>query len=410
MTRRSVLPWTLWALGTTLHLLGQGLGLAAGDNLPPLDPAQRLIGLVGPVAILSVGALIASRQPDNTIGWLFCFFGLALGVAWAGDAYASYSQSTHSLPAAEWVGWVGSWLSLPALFALVYLILLFPTGHLLSHRWKPIAWMAGATIIVVAIDGAFAAGEILDESNSAPNPAHIPLVESVFDVAGAVLRGILPAALVLASLLSLILRFRRSRGVERLQLKWFTYTVGVFLISFVIAGMTATLDPANDGGWLGTVAWMTALTVVIVGIPVTVGVAILRHRLYEIDRIINRTVVYGALTVSLALTYIGIIFSLGAVARSLVGESSSLVTAVSTLAVAALFLPLRARIQSAVDRRFYRHKYDAAYTIEQFSTRLRDEVHLDELTRELQEVVGRTMQPAHVSLWLRPHVPDRAHR
>jgi hypothetical protein len=200
---------------------------------------------------------------------------------------------------------------------------------------------------------------------------------------------------VLGAMAALVVRLRRSRGTERLQLKWFAYVTALMLVALLLAALSLAA-PGLTGDTLGSIGWGSFLLLVVVGLPVTIGTAILRHRLYDIDVVINRTLVYGVLTVSLAATYLGLVLLIGlAVGRS------GFAVAVSTLAVAALFRPLRTRIQAAVDRRFYRRRYDAARTLESFGTRLRDELDLDALRGEIAAVVGETVQPAHVSLWLR---------
>jgi hypothetical protein len=279
----------------------------------------------------------------------------------------------------------------------LYWILLFPTGQLLSRRWRVVEWLLLVSIAAAVINNAFGDDAISDDDMLA-NPARIPLVTRFFELTGAILLALLPAILGVIVIVSLVLRFRRSRGVERQQLKWLTYAGSMFAVSTATAGIYAAFGLV---GWLGDVTWFASLFLAIIGIPISIGIAILRFRLYDIDVLINRTLVYLALTVSLLLVYLALVIGLEAVVGRFAAADSSLVVAASTLAVAALFQPLRSVLQSGVDRRFYRRKYDAARTLDAFSARLRDEIDLDTLTAELARIAQETMQPAHVSLWLR---------
>jgi hypothetical protein len=283
--------------------------------------------------------------------------------------------------------WELSW----ALLAL--LLLLFPTSRLPSRRWRPAAWAAVAVLVLAAFSGPFLPGP--PAPGLPPNPIAIPplagLLKLAYGTAGFVLAG-----LILAALVSLIVRFRRATGVERQQLKWFAYGTALLLLLPVTALVGAELP--GLAGNLISAAIFSAL-------PVAIGIAVLRYRLYDIDRLVNRTVVYGLLTVLLAGLYAGLVFALSQLLNP-ADQQSALAVAASTLVVAALFQPARQRIQAVVDRRFNRRKYDAAKTVEAFSIRLRDEVDLDALTAELLVVVDQTIQPTRASLWLRPSAPD----
>jgi hypothetical protein len=275
-----------------------------------------------------------------------------------------------------------------------FLLLLFPTGHLPSRRWRPVAWAAGATITGVSLVAAVAP-EPLDEGLP-PNPLGIQQMAAVYEIAGPIAFFIL-GVLGLASVASLVVGFRRARGEERHQLKWFTYGAGVLILLLAASAVSPALN-----------ARVPALVVAaaLAAPPLVIGVAVLRYRLYDIDRLINRTLVYGLLTATLGLAYAGVVLVLGQLFGEAGGNPPSWAVAGATLAVAALFQPARRHIQQAVDRHFNRRKYNAAKTIEAFSTRLRDEVDLDTLSAELLAVVDQTMQPAAASLWLRPSMQE----
>jgi hypothetical protein len=329
----------------------------------------------------STGAVVASRVPGNAVGWALLALGAGLGVGMLCGAYAEAGPA----PADEWAAWAGNWLPLVAMFgATAALLMLFPDGRLVSRRWRTVAWLTGAGVALAGV-GAALDPEPLGEAEL-PNPLALP------DAADDVVQGltavtdVLALPLLVAAAASLVVRFRRSRGVERLQLKWFTFDAAIVGVSL---GVSAVSGPLADAA---VVIGLLALA----ALPVTAGLAILRYRLYDIDLVIRRTLIYGALTATLAGTYLVLVLLVGLA----VGESG-LAVAVSTLAVAGLFRPALTRIQGAVDRRFYRRRYDAALTLEAFGGRLRDEVDLEALTADLRGVVRETMQPASVTLWLR---------
>jgi hypothetical protein len=308
--------------------------------------------------------------------------------------YAIYALLTipDSLPAGEAVAWFFTWLWAPALGLVVFLGLLFPTGRLPSRRWRPFAWISVLITILSTVLSVFAPGPILG-LGSIRNPLGIEGFPNLYEPLQSLM-----LVLVLVGSASMLGRLRRARGVERQQIKWPAYTVVMAASGSVL---TYTISETIGGRWLelaGFVIFIAAL----VGFPTSIGIAIVRYRLYDIDRIINRTLVYGALTATLVGVYVGTIVVLQGLVRALTGQESQLAIVASTLAVAALFNPLRRRIQGFIDRRFYRRKYDAAKTLEAFSAKLRDETDLDVLKDDLVGVVRETMQPAYVSLWLRP--------
>jgi hypothetical protein len=385
------LAWSIWA--ATLGLIVAALVLA------PANPEGLPVGHMGlSVAFLSfatVGALVASRRPGNAVGWICCAIGLCVALAVAPLEYAIYAV-THpdSLPAPAWVGWPAMWAWYPAQGLMsTFLLLVFPTGHLPSPRWWPVAWAAGATITAITLVAAVAPQPL--EPGLPLNPLGIQQLAGVYELAAST-AFLLLGVLGLASVASLVVRFRRARGEERQQLKWFTYGAAVLALLLAVSAASQTLS-----GRVPDLVVAAALAAP----PLAIGVAVLRYRLYDIDRIINRTLVYGALTVLLAVVYVGIVLTLGQLFGGLGEDPPSWAVAAATLAVAALFQPARRRIQQAVDRRFNRRKYDAAKTVEAFSARLRDEVDLDVLAAELLAVADQTMQPTTAALWLRPSTP-----
>jgi MFS family permease len=346
-----------------------------------------------------VGALVVARRPANPMGWLFSAIALlSLGASLAVE-YLQYASVTRvgALPFAVGAAWYLAWAAFPV-FGLTFTFtpLLFPTGRLPSRRWRSIAWLAAIEIAAASVLAALQPTLPLeDEGRTIPNPIGISgLPEPEEGAVGAVLNGMF-TVVSLAACASLVLRFRRARGEERQQLKWFAYAATLMVLSSVVGG---TLIPA--GGDL-----VAGVTIAL--LPVAAGIAILRYRLYDIDRLINRTLVYGLLTILLAGVYSGVVLVGGQLFSGVGTDPPSWAVAGATLAVAALFQPARRRIQAVVDRRFNRRKFDAAKTVEAFSARLRDEVDLDALTAELLAVVDQTMQPTRTSLWLRQSAKPR---
>jgi hypothetical protein len=373
------LAWGLWGLAVAL--------LVAAMVLAP----WLILGYVGVLAVLSlafltVGAFLAGRRPGNAVGWLLGGWGMVMAFSALTGAYVDRGlvHDPGSLPGPEWAAWAEAVVWHPAFSLLVFLLLLFPSGRLPSRRWRPFALFTVAVYGTLSLSAALSPGAIELYYPEAASPVRLPVAGLADTVFGWLLGGQL---LVLATaLVSLVGRLRRARGEERQQVKWFVYTVVTVVLVFV----TTTL--ALGAGYLFPLFGL---------IPVSVAIAVFKYRLYEIDRLINRTLVYGLLTALLVGVYASLVFLLGGVLDPVTGESS-LAVAAATLAVAALFQPARRRLQALVDRRFNRRRYDAARTVERFSGRLRDQVELDTLSAELLAVVDQTVQPTRASLWLRP--------
>ena len=367
--KRGRLPWALLTATVALVLVMVPLSLGKEELFDTI-----LFGLLA-LTLATTGAFVAARRPDNPIGWIFCAQGLWVAVVETWEAFAY-----HSLPTAETGQWVVGWSWVLDVTAYAIIFLLFPTGRLLTRRWKPVLWLLLASCLLAVPGQAF----------NADNPDNPFVIESVvLDVMFGLGMACYLAGLI-AALVSLVIRYRRATGVERLQLKQLVFAAGVLL----------PITPLAVPFYYDSVAVQVAVGLGFLLLPVAAGLAILRYRLYDIDVVINRALVYGSLTATLAGVYLGSVLLLQLVLSTFT-EGSALAVAVSTLAVAALFRPVRGRIQEAVDRRFFRRRYDAARTLQAFGVRLRDEVDLDALGGELRDVVAQTMQPAHVSLWLR---------
>jgi hypothetical protein len=356
----------------------------------------------------TVGALIATRQPRNPIGWIMIVAGVGLAATILTGNYVeiSLAQPPGRLPATEWVGWVAQWVWVLGFGpALTFLFLLFPNGRLPSRRWRPVGWLAVAAMVTLGCGVAFIPGPLPDYPQIR-NPVGLTLLEGSFlaGEGGPLLYLSLVASTVLSAS-SMVVRFRQAVGEERQQIKWFAFAAGFAALGWVVNSLAYANDEETES--LLLVASLLLL-LSLLGIPLAVGIAILKYRLYDIDLIINRTLVYGSLTATLALVYVGSVVSLQALLRVLTGQDSTLAIVASTLLIAALFNPLRRRLQSFIDRRFYRRKYDAAKTLAAFGSRLREETDLDALSSDVVEVARGTMQPAHVSLWLRPDAEPEA--
>jgi hypothetical protein len=350
------------------------------------------------VGYSTVGAIVASRLPQSPIGWLFCAIGLIFGVSHFSAEYAAYDllSPSRSLPAGEAFAWLTSWVWVFGLGFIVFLDLLFPNGRPPSARWRWFARFTAIVLLPAAILGALSPGLIL--SSTLINPLGIERLPNASKAIEAFMY-----ALVAVGASSMLARLRHAGTIERQQIKWFAYATAVAISGVILKN---TLYPAVGVRWI----WWVGLVLTTVGVvssPIAMGVAILRYRLYQIDLIINRTLVYAPLTALLVVLYFVVIVLLQSLFVVLIGEQSALAVVASTLVIAALFNPFRRRIQSVVDRRFYRRKYDATKTLQGLSAKLRDETDLDALSDDLVGVVRETMQPAHVSLWLRPETAQK---
>ena len=386
--------WSMLAVFIVSVVFATILGVADGSLQQ--DPAGFVVYVLGFGAFMVVGALVVAHRPGNPIGWIFSSIALLAFTGGLAAEYVTYALVTRpgSLPGATFAAWYASWTWYPTLaLAVVFTPLLFPTGRLLSPRWRSLAWLAGAATAAFTVLAALKADLVVGDDDLGKhhvitNPIGIAGIENPEEsTVGVALLGLMTLS-ALVAFVSLVLRFRRSRGEERQQLKWFTYAGTLVPLTWL-----ADVLPAPVGDMVSAAP--------IVFLPAAAGIAILRYRLYDIDRLINRTLVYGLLTALLAGVYAGLVLVLGQLFGGVGKDPPSWVVAGATLAVAALFQPTRRRIQAVVDRRFNRRKYDAAKTVEAFSFRLRDEVDLDALAAELLAVVDQTMQPTTASLWLR---------
>jgi hypothetical protein len=372
------LAWGLWGLALGL--------IAAAMALGP----WLVLGYVGvqcllSLAFLTVGAFLGGRRPGNAVGWLLLGWGMVMAFSAFTGAYVERGlvRDPGSLPGPGWAAWAEAVVWHPAFGLLAFLLLLFPHGRLPSRRWRPWAWCTVAIYLTLSVSAALAPGAVELYYPEATPPVRLP----VAGLADIVFGWLLPGQLLLlaTALVSVALRLRQARGEERQQVKWFVYTVVTVIVLFIG----------------GIVVFGAGVLFPLFGlIPVSVAVAVFKYRLYDIDRLLNRTLVYGLLTAVLVGVYAGLVFLLGRLLDPATGESA-LAVAASTLAVAALFQPARRRVQALVDRRFNRGRYDAARTVERFSGRLRDHIDLDTLSAELLAVVDQTVQPTRASIWLR---------
>jgi hypothetical protein len=380
------LAWSLCALSLGLTALSF---LLIALNLSLNTPAYFfwLTLAVLAVGYSVIGAIIASRLPNHPIGWICCAIGLIAAVDHFGGEYAVYALLARSdaLPGGKAMVWIQGWFWMLFVGLIVFLLLLFPTGRLPSSRWRPFAWLSAAVISVGVIWSSAISPDVR------PDAPPSPIQQLVL-------------ALGLVAAASVVVGRRNARGVERQQIKWLLYAGAIWFVGGIL--QITVFSPLVEGSWG---LWVGNLLVAVGGLggPIAIGVAILRYKLYEIDTLINRTLVYGVLTASLVLFYLGSVILLQALFRALTGQESQLAVVASTLAIAALFNPLKRRIQSFIDRRFYRRKYDARKTLEAFSAKLRNETDLDTLSDDLTGVVRETMQPAHISLWLRPDTASK---
>jgi hypothetical protein len=403
--------WIAWA-GCALSLALTALSflliaLILSVNAPIyfywLEPATIAVGYS------VIGAIIASRLPSHPIGWICCAIGVMAAVESFSSEYALYALlAPHPEPllGGKVMAWLSIWVWILMFGLIVFLLLLFPTGRLPNSRWRPFAWMSAVLTLMAATLMAISPDAVLDTLGpsgkgriSLPNPLG---AEGLPNLYLPVQTLVLALGLVAAA--SVVVGRRGARGVERQQIKWLLYAGAIFFLGNVLKN--TVFSPLGEVSWG---LWVGYLLVGIGGLggPIAIGIAILRYRLYDIDILINRTLVYGSLTATLVALYFGGIVLLQRIFVTLTGQQSTLAVVASTLLIAALFTPLRRRIQGFIDRRFYRRKYDARKTLEAFSIKLKNETDLESLNNDLVGVVRETMQPAHVSLWLRPDQPLR---
>ena len=419
MSTRSAawLAWSLAALAMIMFLAGVAFFVlvraAQAEAAGSLATSRSTIDLLISVPFLAfplVGALIASGRPRNPIGWICLAVGLLWMLLGLFDFYGVYGLAKPGAVPYPVVSYaLVQWLWLPTVGLLaIYLVLLFPDGRLPSSRWRPLAWLSGLVIALLGVDSVLVPGELAD-LGGVRNPFGMEGATWLVDAEVVLL--LLFVACILASAASLILRYRRSEREVRQQIKWIALAgsfVGLLLSTVLGLIVVSGVMGVSEGS---TPWWLRGLLLVMVlsftGVPAAIGFAVLRHRLYEIDILINRALVYVSLTATLVAVYLGGVVLLQRLFVLLTGQRSTLAVVASTLLIAALFSPLRRRIQAFVDRRFYRRKYDAAKTLEGFSAKLRDGTDLDALNDELVRVVSVTMQPAHAGLWLRP---EAAHK
>jgi hypothetical protein len=410
------MAWTLgilWAVLLALTFLFFSLNLLhPGVEVYPLWIQSTVISVSYP----ALGLLLVSRHPEHPIGWLFCAAGLVVGLEHFCDEYAHYALLAQpgSLPGGQAAAWGSVWVWVPFSGFCGFLVLLFPDGRLPSRRWLPFAWLLGIATVAFATVAALWPGPVC-EVCPIENPLDIETLEGVSALVFPLMETLFYVVFALPAMASLFLRFRRASSVERQQIKWFAYAGSVVVLAAIYRSSLGNVVHSATGAWLAWWVGQGILTVGFAGTAIAMGIAILKYRLYDIDVLINRTLVYGALTALLAAGYVATIMVLQGIGdlmfqlpfRAVFGQKSTFTTIAATLAMAALFNPLRRRLQSFIDRRFYRRKYDARKILEGFSSQLRTESDLEALRDDLVGVVRETMQPAHVSLWLRPETPQK---
>jgi hypothetical protein len=396
------LVWSLYGLLICLLAIWSGVGLLSQDGSANALylASEALISLAAPVVFAIVAALIVSRQPRNILGWVLM---VPVGLYVVGGPIARYIESLGPSSPEPTVpillmAWFNNWNWLLLIFPLLFIPLLFPNGRPPTPRWR---WVGVAAIAWAALFVLLAALPQQINASNTPNlvldnPIGVLGKDTVERLVGVWIVGLV--ALAVACAVALFVRYRRANATEREQIKWLLYACAVFLVVYVGGFVSRLGGTASVGGYI----WGVFFGLSVIALPAAIGIAILRYRLYDIDVVINRTLVYGPLTATLVTLYFGGIVVLQRFFVLLTGQQSTIAVVASTLAIAALFSPLRRRIQGFVDRRFYRNKYDAAKTLEAFSAKLRDETDLEALSGDLVGVVRETMQPAHVSLWLRP--------
>jgi uncharacterized membrane protein YhdT len=393
------LAWSLCAISLVLTALALWLLNLNYSHPDALIYDPWLDNTLSALSYTPVGALIASRRPANPLGWLLCLFGLVISISHFGAEYAIYAQlaRSDSLPAGEVMAWILSWLLPIIVWLSLFPLLLFPTGKLPSRHWRWLGWLTAAFVLLGVIFSALSPGALMGILGPVQNPLGVEGFSSVYYL---VVLYTISFVLTGAVVFAVFMRLWRSAGVERQQVKWFAYAAAASAIATILAYVVPGL--IDMPLWFERMA--IALNIALIpATPIAIGIAILRYRLYDIDIIINRTLVYGTLTVTLLAVYFGGVATAQLVLRTLTGQERApqLAVVISTLVIAALFNPARRRVQDFIDRRFYRRKYDARKTLAAFSKKLRDETDVDALNSELLSTVRETVQPEHVSLWLR---------
>jgi hypothetical protein len=395
-----------WIIGATCILLViAGLCFyVLNDTTPGMAEKFFPSEPVGGVAFALLGILVVARLPNNRVGWLFFAISLSAALALFTDQYASYTLVTHPapLPFVWLVGWARTWIWLVGNCAIGLLALLFPTGRLLSPRWRWVVWLLVGSCSafageIIAVDWGMTAQQMHQFTDSQLAPI-LQILGSGFTLA-------MFGSYIVAAI-SLFIRLHRARGVERQQMKWFTFAVGLLVLSIVVANVAQAIWPAQSLDALSKIVQALFLA----GMAVAIGMGILQHRLFDIDLIIRRTLVYSLLSLTLVLVYFGSVVMLETFFHGLTGQGENqVVIVISTLVIAALFTPLRRRVQDGIDRRFYRRKYDAEQVLAAFGETVRNETDLDQLAARLVQVVQETMQSEPVSLWLknRPQFNER---
>lgn len=382
-----VMAWTIVAI----CLAGLVVGSALVAELNHLDITNLEMGIAFVIYPI-VGAIIIAQRPRNTIGRILVAIGVGTSLTYFSAGYLAYSHTPggHPLPGAPFLDWLSNCVWPVNLGLGMFLLLLFPTGHLVSRRWRWIAWLGASGLALDVVSSAFMPGAFSGEATT--NPYGIASLMGALDVANQV-AGAIVLLFAVAALTSALGRFWRSREAERQQMKWFAF--GAALLAVAIAINAIWFPQSNLGFAIGFGM-----------LPLSIGIAVVRYRLYDIDLLINRALVYGALTAALAAVYFGAVIGSQTLTRALTGQGQPqqpVVIVLSTLLIAALFQPLRTRLQRTIDRRFYRRKYNVARTLAAFGQTLRTEVEMDSLCEHLVSAVEETMQPTQVSLWLRTH-------